>query len=93
MTAKEKTIRGLVATGWVEISGTAMYRRFERDGVEMLVGKAGALRSMSAGKPISESISLSGGRTHRAYQYVGEFAGQMLGGLPQALRAFESQWK
>ena len=39
-----------------------------------LVGKAGALRKVSLGQPISKSRSLTGNRCHTAFEFVGRTA-------------------
>jgi hypothetical protein len=73
---RQLTIRGLEACGW-KLDSTAKtnkYRVYTRDGDDQLylVGKAGGFRTMRRGEPLTESISLTGGRAHRAYQAVGD---------------------
>lgn len=74
---KHETIAGLIATGHAEQpTSSRKYRVFTKIGLgrTMLVGKAGALRWVGTGEPISMSHSITGSRMHHAYAAVGRRA-------------------
>ena len=89
--SKQHTIAGLEATGWT-IDTTArsskylVYIRGDKP-YRLLVGKSGALR-MTRGT-ISDSFSMTGGRSHRAFAAVGRVA-KSLTSVEQAQRMFEA---
>lgn len=76
---RANTIKGLEFCGWAwdQTARTSKFRVYVREGgkEKMLVGKSGALRLCREGKTVAESVSLTGGRIHRAYQAVGACGG------------------
>jgi hypothetical protein len=76
---KQLTIDGILACGYVEEVGRSRkFRCFNKPAPEgvptrtLLVGKAGALRSISEScSSLAESRSITGTRLHAAYAYVG----------------------
>ena len=78
MNNKEATIAGLLKCGLREVHRSRKYRCFEEPkpvGVPFrtfLVGKSGALRVITAQcTQISESISRTNSKQHKAFQYIG----------------------
>ena len=78
MTNRDKTIAGLKATGWIPDTAarTSKYLVLEFPGRRdrILIGRSGAIRKTPS--TVAMSISLTGGRWHKALQTVGERAGQ-----------------
>lgn len=78
MNDKQATIAGLLKCGLKEVHRSRKYRCFEEPkpvGVPFrtfLVGKSGALRVITAGcSQISQSVSRTGARQHKAFQFIG----------------------
>ena len=82
MNNKQATIAGILACGYEEEPGRSRkYRCFNKPAPEgvptrtLLVGKSGALRVIPEScSAISESLSKTDSKVHKAYQYVGRMA-------------------
>lgn len=80
MTSKRDLLAGLRAIGYWEVPSTSrkylMFARTTADGARrLLVGRSGALRLLpSDERRVDHSISLTGGKVHRAICEVGRRA-------------------
>ena len=79
MTVTQATIDGLKARGFTQdmTARYSTYLVFRKPNLERkyLVGRSGALRVVSAGQTIASSLSLTGSKSHLAFQAVGRSAG------------------
>ena len=81
MTAKQATIDGLKARGFTQdvTAKSSKYLVFCKPGFNRryLVGGAGGLRVILTGQTIASSTSLTGSRSHLAFQAVGRCAASL----------------
>jgi hypothetical protein len=72
---RARTIAGLLAMGYKDFSPPERkYRSFHRIGQprHYLVGKSGGLRLVLSGQQLADSLSITGGKEHRALSEVGD---------------------